>query len=83
VWLLDPRDAQYLNTSVEELRRSVEILAAEGMMLAAQEAEYGAPTARLMERREVFLADLTRALELIRPAFNEEMPRADEYVTQT
>jgi hypothetical protein len=73
VWLLDPRDAQYLNATVEEMRRPVEILMAEGMLQAAQDAEYGAPTARLMEQRETYEAELTRTLEAIRPAFNEEM----------
>ena len=31
VWLLDPRDAQYLNTTVEELRKTAVTLAREGL----------------------------------------------------
>jgi hypothetical protein len=73
VWLLDPRDAQYLNTSVDELRKAAEALAAEGMMLAAEDAEYGVPTEKLMSQRETYEAELARTLAAIRPAFNEEM----------
>jgi len=72
VWLLDPRDAQYLNTTVEELRKAVGSLAVEGL-LRATDAEYGAATAKLMERREEYVAQLERMLAFIRPSFNEEM----------
>ena len=72
VWLLDPRDAQYLNTTVEELRGAAAALAAEGLLRPADE-EYGAATAKLMERRESYLAQLAWMLEFIRPSFNEEM----------
>ncbi|MGA2438993.1 MAG: hypothetical protein ABSF57_10845 [Acidobacteriaceae bacterium] len=72
VWLLDPRDAQYLNTTVEELRKAVGSLAVEGI-LRATDAEYGAATEKLMERREEYVAQLERMLAFIRPSFNEEM----------
>ena len=72
MWLLDPRDAQYLNTTVEELRKATTALAAEGLLRLADE-EYGSATAKLMERREAYLAQLTWMLEFIRPSFNEEM----------
>ena len=72
VWLLDPRDAQYLNTTVEELRKAVGALAVEGL-LRATDAEFGAATAKLMERREAYVAQLERMLAFIRPSFNEEM----------
>ena len=68
----DPRDAQYLNTTVEELRKAVGALAVEGV-LRATDAEYGAATAKLMERREEYVAQLERMLAFIRPSFNEEM----------
>jgi len=35
--------------------------------------EYGVATAKLMERREAYLAQLAWMLEFIRPSFNEEM----------
>jgi DNA-binding ferritin-like protein len=72
VWLLDPRDAQYLNSTVEELRRAAATLVSEGLLRSADE-EYGAATAKLMERREAYLAQLAWMLEFIRPSFNEEM----------
>ena len=72
VWLLDPRDAQYLNSTVEELRKAVVALVSEGLLRMTDE-EYGAATAKLMERREAYLAQLAWMLEFIRPSFNEEM----------
>jgi hypothetical protein len=72
VWLLDPRDAQYLNTTVEELGRAVAALAIEGMLRATDE-EFGAATEKLMERRESYEAQLAWMLQFIRPSFNEEM----------
>jgi hypothetical protein len=72
VWLLDPRDAQYLNTTVEELRKASAALAAERLLRLVDE-EYGSATAKLMERREAYLAQLAWMLEFIRPSFNEEM----------
>jgi hypothetical protein len=72
VWLLDPRDAQYLDASVEELRRSVEALKSEGL-IAAADGEFAAATTKLMERGDGYRAHLAAALEQIKPAFNEEM----------
>ncbi|HEV2619701.1 MAG TPA: hypothetical protein VGU23_07150, partial [Acidobacteriaceae bacterium] len=73
VWLLDPRDAQYLDASVDELRSSVDALKAQGLLALANDAEFGAATEKLLARREAYQAHLARALEQIRPAFNEEM----------
>jgi hypothetical protein len=73
VWLLDPRDAQYLNTTVEEMRRQVEVLAAEGLLRLATDREYAAPTPELMERRGKYLAEVAGALLSIKPTFNEDM----------
>ena len=73
VWLLDPRDAQYLDTTLDELRRSSGTLMAEGLLRLSPDAEYGSPAAKLMERRETYQAQLAHTLESIKPAFNEEM----------
>jgi hypothetical protein len=73
VWLADPRDAQYLDASVEELRQGADALMAEGLLQIAADREYAGPTPQLMERRESYLAEMKRTLELIKPAFNEEM----------
>jgi hypothetical protein len=73
VWLLDPRDAQYLDASVEELQATAAALTVEGLLQFAGDSEYATPTERLMERRESFDAEKTRTLEFIRPVFNEDM----------
>jgi len=72
VWLLDPRDAQYLNTTPEALRKSAEALTAEGL-LRPEEPEYAVPTPTLMERREAYLAEMEHTLQAIKPTFNEDM----------
>ncbi len=73
VWLLDPRDAQYLDTSLDELRASAGTLMAEGLLRLAPDAEYGSPTAKLMEHHHAYQARLAQTLESIKPSFNEEM----------
>jgi hypothetical protein len=73
VWLVDPRDAQYLNTTVEELRGTAETLVATGLLRRVAEGDYGVPTPKLMEHRETYAAELAHTLESIKPAFNEEM----------
>jgi hypothetical protein len=73
VWLLDPRDAQYLNSTVEELKKTVAALAGEGIIHLAADTEYATPTEALMGHRSQYLAELTHALAFIKPTFNEEM----------
>jgi hypothetical protein len=73
VWLLDPRDAQYLNTTPEELRRSAEGLAAEGLLQPADDPRFAAPTPRLIERGEAYREQLAQTLHSIKPTFNEDM----------
>lgn len=72
VWMLDPRDAQYLNTTVAELQKTLAALAAEGLVRAA-DAEYSGATEALMGRKPQYEAELALALAFIRPTFNEEM----------
>ena len=73
VWLVDPRDAQYLNTTVEDLQGTAETLVTTGLLRRVAEGDYGIPTPKLMERRETYAAELAHTLESIKPAFNEEM----------
>jgi hypothetical protein len=73
VWLIDPRDAQYMNTPVDDLHGTAELLASEGLLRRVAEGDYGVATEKLMDRREEYVAQLARALESIKPAFNEEM----------
>src|SRR5271170_2495913 len=73
VWLLDPTDAQYLNTTVEELKKNVTALAGEGLVRLAEDTEYATPTEALMGHRSRYVAGVAAALEFIKPTFNEEM----------
>jgi hypothetical protein len=73
VWLLDPRDAQYLNATVAELKLSVEALAKGGLIALAADPAFASPTPALMEKKPQFQAELTHALASIKPSFNESM----------
>ena len=73
VWVLDPRDAQYLNATVAELERPIRGLVQEGLVQVAKDGEYATPTERLMDRRERYTAAMAQALASIKPSFNEEM----------
>jgi hypothetical protein len=73
VWLLDPRDAQYLNTTVEELNKSAISLAREGVLLLAADTEYATPSEALMGHRDKYEAEVAAQLAFIKPSFNEEM----------
>jgi hypothetical protein len=75
VWLADPRDAQYLNVTVEELVKDVDALVKAGMVTAAQgpAAGFAAATPKLLAREAEFRTVLDEAMEAIKPAFNESM----------
>jgi len=73
VWLLDPRDAQYLNTSLDELRKSVDTLAKDGMLQIQQDNEFATATEALMGLRAQYESELAEALAFTKPTFNEEM----------
>jgi hypothetical protein len=67
--------------TVDELRGAVAALTGEGLLRPAGRWSMGVPTAKLMERREAYQAQLARTLEFIKPAFNEEMRHGlDQYV---
>jgi hypothetical protein len=69
VWIADPRDAQYLNTTAEDLLR----VAKDSGGLIALEGEFAAATPALMERAGQYQADLEAALSFTKPQFNESM----------
>jgi hypothetical protein len=73
VWVMDPRDAQYLNTTVEELKKNAEALAGEGLIRLAADTEFATPTEALMGHRAQYATEMTQALAFIKPTFNEEM----------
>ena len=66
VWLLDPRDAQYLDASVEELRGAMGALLGEGLLRLAADDGFATPTAKLMERREGYEVGGKRVRRLLR-----------------
>ena len=73
VWLLDPRDAQYLNATVAELKLSAEALAKEGLITLSPDPAYATPTPALLAKQPQFQAELGAALAFIKPSFNEDM----------
>ena len=73
VWLLDPRDAQYLNTTVAELQRSADALSRDGLLQLEQDGEFAAATAPLMGHHAEFEQELAEAIAFTRPTFNEQM----------
>ena len=73
VWIADPRDAQYLNATVEELRKDAAALAAAGMLTPMTEGSYAAASPALLAREPEYRAELAEALQSIKPAFNESM----------
>lgn len=73
VWLADPRDAQYLNTTVDQLKKDAYALAQDGVISPAGDPAYGAASAALKAREPEYRAELESALNSIKPAFNESM----------
>jgi len=73
VWVMDPRDAQYLNATEVELKRAAQALAREGLLLLDQEEGWATPTEALMGLRGQYEEQLAKALEFTRPKFNEDM----------
>ena len=73
VWIADPRDAQYLNTTVDQLQHAATLLASEGFITLAAEPQFAAATPLLLQRAEHYHTVLADALAITKPAFNEEM----------
>lgn len=73
VWIADPRDAQYLNTTAAELKSVAAKLEAAGLLKLSDGGEFAAPTAELNARHAQFHAELTDGLNFIKPHFNEDM----------
>ena len=71
VWVADPRDAQYLNTTEQELQRMAGDLATQGLLKLEGDAASATPT--LLARAEQYSQKLEKALEITKPTFNEEM----------
>jgi hypothetical protein len=71
VWIADPRDAQYLNTSEADLLRMAGDEAGHGLMVL--DGEFAAATPQLLARAPEYQAALEAALNFSRPHFNESM----------
>jgi hypothetical protein len=71
VWIADPRDAQYLNTTEADLLRMAGDKAGEGLLVL--EGEFAAATPALLERAPEYRAKLEAALNFTKPQFNESM----------
>ena len=71
VWIADPSDAQYLNTTEADLLRMASDEAGEGLMVL--EGEFAAATPALMARAAEYQAKLEEALNFTKPQFNESM----------
>jgi hypothetical protein len=71
VWIADPRDAQYLNTTEADLLRMAADEAGQGLLTLT--GEYATPTPLLLARADQFHEKLQKALAILKPTFNEEM----------
>jgi hypothetical protein len=72
VWLADPRDAQYLNTTPAELNTAAQALASEGLITIASDG-WATATDKLTAQREAFVQKLQEGLTFTKPSFNEDM----------
>ncbi len=73
VWLTDPRDAQYLNCGVADLKRTAQALSGEGHLLLDGRGEWATASERLRGQEEFYRTQLEEALAFIKPSFNEAM----------
>ncbi len=73
VWIADPRDAQYLNTTTAELAKAASALAKDGLISLSSTGDWASATAKLQEQRERFEAEVQDGLKFIKPSFNEDM----------
>jgi hypothetical protein len=73
VWLADPRDAQYLNTTVDELKKTAAALATEGLVLLDETGQWAVATDTLRTQEDEYREQMQDALDFIKPTFNESM----------
>jgi hypothetical protein len=71
VWISDPRDAQYLNTTAEDLAHVAADLSRQGLI--SLNGDTAVATPMLLGRTEHYHARLNEALAATKPEFNEEM----------
>jgi hypothetical protein len=71
VWIADPRDAQYLNTTPEELLQTAGELQSQGLLQL--DGDDASATPALLDRAGQYHATMEKALAATKPTFNEEM----------
>lgn len=72
VWVEDPRDTQYLDCTLDELRKGIQTLVVDGL-LQLSGPDFAAATPKLMAREAEFRKFLADGLQFTKPSFNEEM----------
>ncbi len=73
IWIADPRDAQYLNTTTAELVKAAGALARDGVISLSSTGDWASSTPKLQEQHERFEAEVQDGLKFIKPSFNEDM----------
>jgi len=73
IWIADPRDAQYLNTTAADLRKLAQGLQAEGKLTLSPDGDWATATQATIDRGEYFRGLMEEALSFTRPTFNEDM----------
>ena len=73
VWIADPRDAQYLNTTVADLKTTAAALVNEGLVLLDDTGDWATATDTLRNQEDTYRAQVDEALAFIKPTFNEDM----------
>jgi hypothetical protein len=73
VWLTDPRDAQYLNTTVADLKTTATSLVKDGLVLLDETGNWATATETLRSQEATYRAQVDEALAFIKPTFNEDM----------
>ena len=71
VWIADPRDAQYLNTTPADLAKTAAKLTTDSLL--SLNGEWATATPTLTARNDQYRAQLQEALDFIKPTFNEDM----------
>ncbi|HEX5236188.1 MAG TPA: hypothetical protein VFW25_12760 [Silvibacterium sp.] len=71
VWIADPRDAQYLNTTTEDMLKMASELSRQGLLKL--DADGAAATPALLDRAEQYRDKMEAALATTKPTFNEDM----------
>jgi len=73
VWITDPRDAQYLNTTVADLKTTASSLVNDGLVLLDPTGSWSTATDTLRNEEDTYRTQVAEALAFIKPTFNEDM----------